>query len=246
MMRIGIIFCLVLLSACSGTWDKLSQVGKEPPLNKIENPIEQEEYKPISWPTPIETKKPEIKANSLWRSGAKTFFRDQRASRVGDILRVKVVVDDKAEIDNETSRTRGAKEGMSADSVFGIENKLVSWIPGAQDTTNLLEVGGDSESSGSGSIKRDESIETEIAAMVTQVLPNGNLVIYGRQEVRVNFEVREIAIQGVVRPEDISHDNIIESTQIAEARISYGGRGQITDMQQPRPGYQVIDILSPF
>jgi flagellar L-ring protein FlgH len=81
---------------------------------------------------------------------------------------------------------------------------------------------------------------------VTQVLPNGNLVVQGRQELRVNFEVRELQITGVIRQQDISSTNTVSYTKLAEARISYGGRGQLTDVQQPRYGQQLLDIIAPF
>ena len=82
--------------------------------------------------------------------------------------------------------------------------------------------------------------------MITEVLPNGNLAIFGRQEVQVNFERRDLVVAGVIRPEDITSGNTIAYEQIAEARVSYGGQGQITDFQQPRYGQQLYDIVFPF
>ena len=185
--------------------------------------------------------------NSLWRSGARAFFRDQRARHIGDILTVNVVISDSASIDNETSRTRTGSDGVDIPAVAGLETLLVSkLLPSGAGTSPLIETNSSSASRGSGTVDRSEALRTNVAAVISQVLPNGNLVIEGRQEVRVNFEVRELIVAGIVRPEDIASDNTIDSRKIAEARISYGGRGQITDLQQPRYGQQVLDILLPF
>jgi flagellar L-ring protein precursor FlgH len=129
---------------------------------------------------------------------------------------------------------------------FGFENEITKILPDGTKADALLKADSGAKSEGAGSIRRSEQLVTNVAAIVTQVLPNGNLVVEGKQEIRVNFEVRELIVAGVVRPEDIEADNTVDSTKIAQARIAYGGRGQITDVQQPRYGQQVMDILLPF
>ncbi|MEZ5690832.1 MAG: flagellar basal body L-ring protein FlgH [Rickettsiales bacterium] len=244
--KILILPLLAILPSCSSTLDKLDGIGNPPKMAEVVDPTIKPDYKPMSWPMPEVAPPQKQYANSLWQPGARAFFRDQRASRVGDILRVNIKIEDKAELDNETERDRDTSDSLAAPNVFGVENKLFSLIPGKADVSKLLSINGATNSKGLGSIKRKEKIETQIAALITQVLPNGNFVIDGKQEVRVNFEIREVSIKGVVRPEDIGSDNTIDSTQIAESRISYGGRGQITDMQQPRWGNQAVEILAPF
>lgn len=235
----------IALSACS-TVDRLQQVGQAPPLSAINNPVSQAGYRPVHMPMPAP--EPAIYApNSLWQAGSRAFFRDQRARAIGDILTVRVRITDKAEFDNSTTRTRNNSEDLGLDAVAGYENVLVDkLLPDGANASALIDADSQSNSTGTGAISREEELETNVAAVVTQILPNGNLVIEGRQEVRVNFEVRELIIAGIVRPEDIANDNTIESEKIAEARISYGGRGQITDVQQPRYGQQILDIILPF
>jgi flagellar L-ring protein precursor FlgH len=231
-----------LVSGCAAI-ERLSNIGEQPKLTAIENPIAVPGYKPVQMPMPTPTPV-SYNPNSLWRNGSRAFFKDQRAHQVGDILTVKVEITDKAVLENETARSRNNSEDSGVDNFFG-KTKLPIFdkvnVPGkifTADSTGLSE--------GKGSVDRKEEITTNLAALVTQVLPNGNLVIEGRQEVRVNFEVRELIVAGIVRPEDIESDNTIESTKIAQQRIAYGGRGQITDVQQPRYGQQVLDVLLPF
>lgn len=233
------------LSACSG-WDRLSQVGEAPRLTSIQNPTEAPGYRPVSLPMPQQHLDSDRQPNSLWRQGARAFFKDQRASQVGDVLTVSVSISDKATLDNSTTRGRTTKETTGVPHLGGFENQLQKILPKGADPTNLLSVNGSTDNEGTGKIARDETINLKIAAVVTQVLPNGNLVISGHQEVRVNFEARDLTITGIIRREDIDSTNTISHDKIAEARISYGGRGQITDVQQPRYGTQVMDIVSPF
>lgn len=230
------------LAGCSAA-DRVANIGEQPALSAIENPTTQPGYRPVSMPMPepmVATYSP----NSLWRSGSRAFFNDQRASRVGDLVTVRVDITDSAQIANQTSRTRAASEQLGGSGMIGTQ--LDSILPEGATPSAIADFDTDSSSSGQGSVNRSESLTTTVAAVVTQVLPNGNMVIEGRQEVRVNFEVRELIVAGVVRPEDIDASNTIESSKIAEARIAYGGRGQITDVQQPRYGQQLFDILMPF
>jgi flagellar L-ring protein FlgH len=246
---------LAALGACSNL-DRLSQVGQQPALSAIENPTTQAGYKPVQMPMPA-PQPISYHGNSLWRSGSRAFFKDQRAQQVGDIMTVKVQITDRANIDNTTTRSRKAGEGGTAGgqiggSVTGAVGALLGRVlpenkqTGGTNADALLTVTSDSTTTGAGSVKRQEQLTTNVAAVVTQILPNGNLVIEGKQEVRVNFEVRELIVAGIVRPEDIENDNTISSQKIAQARIAYGGRGQITDVQQPRYGQQVMDVLLPF
>ena len=194
-------------------------------------------------PAPIQARH---NPNSLWRKGSRAFFKDLRASQVGDIVTVIIAVDDQADIENETTRTRTTDEDADAIALLGYEAALNSILPQAVNPASLLDINSTTTNTGTGTIERDEQITLEVAAIVTQVLPNGNLVLHGRQEMRVNFEVREIQIAGVIRPQDITTANTVTHQQIAELRVAYGGRGQISDFQQPRYGTQIIDILFPF
>lgn len=236
---------LLMASSCGPMIDKLSNVGSPPDLTNVSIPNTKEEYKPVKWPAK-EPPRPPKQANSLWQPGARTFFRDQRARRVGDILKVNVQIKNNANLDNKTEQDRTSKENSGVTNILGLENKLKLLYPDSINPGSLIDLSGNRSITGSGKIERKEDIKTEVAAMVTQILPNGNLVISGSQEIRVNSEVRELYVSGIARPEDISADNSINTDQLAEARISYGGRGTISDQQQPRIGNQIIDIISPF
>jgi flagellar L-ring protein FlgH len=234
---------VALLAGCS-TMDRLASVNQAPKLTAIADPTAQPGYRPVNMPMP-QVVAASYQPNSLFSNEARGFFKDQRAHKIGDILTVTVTIDDSAKIDNGTSRSRTSASESSVGGVLGsIFNKQVPLVD--VDATGAIQTGGTMSDSGKGSVNRSESLETQVAAVVTQVLPNGNLVIEGRQEVRVNFEVRDLIVAGIVRPEDIHADNTIPSSKIAEARISYGGRGQITDVQQPRYGQQIADAIMPF
>ncbi len=232
------------LAAC-GSVDRIANIGRAPDMTRIENPVEKPDYQPVSMPMPA-PKHVRQQPNSLWDGTRQTFFKDQRASEVGDIITVLIDVKDKAELDNESVRTRNSSENAGLDNILGYEASLDRILPQAVDNSSLVGAGADSSHTGSGTIDREEKITLKLAALVTQILPNGNMVVNGRQEIRVNFEKRILMIDGVIRPEDIDVENTISYDKIAEARISYGGEGQITDVQQPRYGQQLYDIIFPF
>jgi flagellar L-ring protein FlgH len=233
------------LAACGNMIDRIAEAGKEPSFTAIENPNAQPGYQPVSMPMPkpmTETRQ----ANSLWRQGSRAFFADQRAGKVGDILTVAIDISDEAKLNNQTTQARDGDNSAGLDNFLGYEGLLDHVFPNGIDPQNLVNSDSKTDTSGSGAINRKDDIKLRVAAIITQVLPNGNLVLKGSQQVRVNFEMRELEVTGIIRPEDISTANEVDYDKIAEARIAYGGKGTISDIQQPRYGQQVYDILFPF
>ena len=229
------------LSGC-GTLSRLSEVGRPPALSPSSDPTRDPSWRPLSMPMP----RPELaptQVNSLWRSGSRAFFKDQRAAQVGDVLTVLVNIADTAALANATGATRAGTESAGIPNLVGLENKAAA---AGINAKSLINTNSTNSNTGTGTIVRNETVTLRLAGVVTQVLPNGNLVVAARQEVRVNSELRELQVSGVVRPQDIASDNTVVHDRMAEARIAYGGRGTLTDLQQPRYGQQIMDILLPF
>ena len=249
-MRISLgLVCVAALglSAC----DRLNEVGKAPgfsPVGVPKQPVAvgiDPTRAAMAVPPPVEARLNEERA-SLWRSGPSSLFGDRRASRRGDILTMLIEIDDEAQIQNSSSRARARSESVGVPALIGIPQIVDRVLPSGASSANLADVNSSSSSSGNGQVQRNEKITLRIAATVVDVLPNGHLVVQGTQEVRVNYELRDLQVAGIVRPEDISRQNQITYDKVAGARISYGGRGQISDVQQPRLGQQVADIILPF
>jgi len=236
---------LTALSACN-TVSRISEVGDGPELTQITNPTVMPSYRPVSMPMPKASLRT-VNPNSLWRNGARAFFKDHRAKAVGDILTVNLSLNDSASLANNTTRSRKDRETADVTALLGYETKLAkNNLPQGFSPTASANFGNAHNTAGDGTIARSEKIALTFAAVVTQILPNGSLVIMGRQEVLVNAEMRELLVTGVVRPEDIESDNTIVHTRIAEMRVAYGGSGTLTGLQQPRWGTQLWDILFPF
>ena len=242
--RLLLVSTLIFASACS-TFDRIKDIGEAPAMAPTENPAALYGGREVTLPMPAAYDQPR-QSNSLWRPGARAFFKDQRARRRGDIVTIVIDINDRARLNNKTERSRANDESADIPAFGGLEQSLTNLLPTGATPSPLVDLSSDSTSRGEGSVDRQENVELTIAAIVTEVLPNGNLVVAGKQEVRVNYELRELTVTGIIRPEDISNANRINHTQIAEARISYGGRGQLTDVQQARYGQQLYDILFPF
>lgn len=238
---------LVIAGMASGcnALTRLSEVGDNPKLTEIQNPTTVPDYRPVSMPMPA-PKIVERNPNSLWRAGARAFFKDLRAKQVGDIITVSLALSDSATLANKTERDRNDKEDNNVTNILGLEAEYSQFLPQAANPAALFSFDNVHSTEGTGGITRSESVNLTFAAVVTQILPNGNLVVTGRQEVGVNAEMRELMMTGIVRPSDIDADNTIAHTKIAEMRVAYGGRGSMSDLQQPRWGTQVWDIVFPF
>ena len=244
---LSLLLASTLLGGCSATLEKLNNIDKPAPVSKLEDPTTKSGYKPLSWPMPENTPPPKQYANSLWQPGARAFFRDGRAARVGDILKVTVRINDKLQFINQTEGKRTTADLAGAANSLGVAEGLLSAVPALKGSpSSLVGLTGNMDVKGTGTVNRQDVVTTQVAAIVTQMLPNGNMVIDGKQEMLMNQDVREVAISGVVRPQDINSDNSIDSGQVADARITYTGRGQLNDVQKPRWGGQVIDAISPF
>lgn len=236
-----IAFCVV--SSCG----RLQDIGQEPDFTPAVSTQEHTAMMTPGMPSRMDTSisNPSPTA-SLWTGRRGSLLGDQRAMQRGDILTVVIEIDDRAEFSNSSSRSRGGSEQMAVPSLFGIPQRINENLPDGASLDPAVQLSSSSSSNGDGSVSRNEKLTLRIAATIVDVLPNGVLSITGNQEVRVNYELRELLISGFVRPEDISRQNEITYDKMASARISYGGRGQITDMQQPRYGQQIADVVLPF
>jgi len=239
-----LLLAAVSLSACS-TAERLSRLGQGPELANIENPTSDPRWRPVTMPMPNPSDPP-LQNNSLWRQGSRTFLRDQRAASVGDLVTVLVSIQDEADMANSTNRNRDNSESMGIPNLLGLESSFGRLFPSGFDPSKAVSASSASDVTGAGTLKRSEQINLRVAATVSQVLPNGNLVVVGRQQVRVNQELRDLQVGGIIRPQDIGSDNTVRHDRLAEARIAYGGRGTISDVQRPRYGQELLDIILPF
>lgn len=238
---IGILLTAVGLSGCA----RMDHIGKPPTFTSAAATAEHNAMLSPGLPLRVDPETP-TEAASLWSGARQSLLGDRRAIQQGDILTVVIEIDEEAEISNATDRSRTGSESLGIPDLFGLPQRVNPNLPAGASLDNAVSINSASSSSGDGSVKRNEKLTLRVAATIVDVLPNGVLSIAGSQELRVNFEMRELLVSGYVRPEDISRQNEITYDKIATARVSYGGRGQITDVQQPRIGQQVLDVILPY
>lgn len=244
------VYCLAFLLAVPACGGRLNDIGVEPTFTQVGHSQGfmtgvDPKHSSVAVPKPSATR-PSYADGSLWNSGPSSLFGDRRARSLGDIMTIVIEISDEASINNSSNRARSGSEDLSVPNLLGIPQILNKSLPDGADLNSAVGLSSSSSSSGNGSVSRNEEITLRVAATVVDVLPNGHMVVQGNQEVRVNFELRDLQVAGIVRPEDISRRNEITYDKIAGARISYGGRGQISDVQQPRAGQQLVDSILPF
>ncbi len=246
LQAVSVVALVGTMSACNRL-TQLSEIGSGPQMSGIQDPTQKQGYQPVSMPMPQAVNPPQ-NANSLWRQGAKALFKDNRAKEKGDILTVSVAINNEnANFQSSLTRAKDNKESAGVTNFLGFESGLSKILPNGVDPKNLVGVGATSGTQNKGSTSRSESLMVNVGAVITQILPNGNLVISGKQQIRVNYEMRELSVEGIIRPEDISSSNSVTSDKIAEARIYYGGRGSASDgVTEPGWGTQVWNSISPF
>jgi flagellar L-ring protein precursor FlgH len=237
--------CL-LLNGCLA--EKMSEIGDGPKISQIQNPTMAKGYAPVSMPMPAPTQ-PEHHINSLWQIGSKAFFKDQRAGRIGDIVTVSVLIDNKESTNFTPSMSKETKNDRSIVNFLGLEHQVKRILP-HKFSSNLPEkwINATSKPShtGNGKYNLEDKMKFTISATIIQIMPNGNLVIQGHTEFKLMNEVREVELRGIVRRSDIQSNNSISSDKIAELRIVYAGRGDITDVANKPWGVQAVEKIMPF
>lgn len=241
--------CLLLLSGCRWS-EQLSSIGEPPPITHIQDPTRNPGFVPVSMPLPP-AKDTQRFSNSLWEPGSRAFFKDQRASRVGDIVTAIVDISQNQAMQMSPNISRETKGSLTVNSLLGVENLGKRWFHNGAGTPpennpTWMDYNNKPSLSAQAQYNVQDNLKFKVACYVVQMLPNGNMVVQGRQEIRLINELREITIMGIVRREDISSSNTVHSNKIAEMRISYGGRGELSDMQSFPIGQQIVNKISPF
>jgi flagellar L-ring protein precursor FlgH len=230
---------LVIAMSVTGCWNSASEFMREPLFSPVGAGLVPEETAAIESAQVLPQRQPA----QFGPPPSRDLYSEPRIANVGDIVTVIISINDKATLGNSSGRSQQTKDGVAVD--FGYTGGSSS-SSSSQPSKIVGDLSSQASTQGQGSIDRSEQIQVSVAAVVTRVLPNGNLVISGSQEVRVNYELRQLTVAGIVNPLDISRNNTIGYDHIAEARISYGGHGRQSDFQQPAWGQQVYDTVRPF
>lgn len=227
------VFLAISLGGCAGD---IREIGREPQLSPVGSGLATDVQPTASTMFVASAQR---KSASIWDGNRSNIFSDPRATQIGDVVTINISINDSATFGNATDRSMDSIINTGFDWKLGVDNSTKEFKPTITSESQ-------SSTKGQGNIDRSEKIQLSVAAVVTDILPNGNLIVSGSQEVRVNFEMRLLNVAGIIRPRDISRNNTISYDKVAEARISYGGRGRIMEVQQPALLHQVYDRLKPF
>lgn len=241
--KISLLLSISLLSACATT-KASDKAAFTPPIPNIE--YAQNKFRANMASVPAEDMRLNARETSLWSNSPKSLFGDRRASQAGDILTVLVEIDDEAEMSNSVSEDRQTSENLGLNAFFGLPEKINGILPAGASTSPAIDLTRTRNLSGDGTIQRGEKITLRLAVQVIDVLPNGYLELSGKQQIMVNNEVRHLQVSGLIRTQDISRQNVITYDKIADAKIYYGGQGQVTDAVKPKVGNKIMQKIIPF
>lgn len=222
-----LLFSTLLLTSCA-TKDQSPIVIQEP-LEEI-----------------YDSKEIQRESGSLWNANNGSMFTDRKAQRVGDIVTVLISETASASKEASTSTSRGSNMSASIPNFFGLENDDIWNGYNPVDLSNLVNAEFSNGFDGSGTTSRTEDLSASLTTQVVGLYPNGQLKIRGGKEVMVNNEVQIIYLTGIIRPVDITAANTVSSTKILNARISYTGKGAISDKQSPGWMMRALDNVWPF
>ncbi len=232
---LGIIIILMLIASSGCAKKQMSNVVPKPSMSERNN---------MPSPETLFASLPPAEG-SLWTDSGNLLFIDQKARRVGDTVIVDIVENSSSKIGANTTVSKENSLEANLPDFMG----YMAWLKAKNpllDPDDLISSEFKHESEGAGASDRSGQITASIGAIVTSVLPNGNITIYGQREMKVNNEAQYITVSGIVRPKDIDSDNRVKSTYLADARIEYSGRGVIADAQKVGWFTRALAFIWPF
>lgn len=207
--------------------------------------VEKTDIKTAGYEEPLPRAAADYSNGSIWQAASGSVTDDLKARRRGDIITIVISETASASKEAKTGTSRDSTMSAGIPNLLGLENSNFM-KNNFSDLAKIINASNSSKFSGSGSTSRQENLKATITARVIDVQSNGNLMIEGRRNIKVNEEDQIIVLEGTVRPRDIAPDNTVNSIYVADARINYSGRGIISDRQSPGWLMNILDKIWPF